>query len=153
MSSTICEREPEVLDAIASHRWPGKLSAELSAHVAVCAICQDLGTVAETILENYDAASLRVRLPSAGLVWWRAEIRARQEARRVASRPITVVQTIMAACVAGFAVLLLLWSGDGPGKAEFWMTLVSRTFFLPLLVVGAAVILASVALYLVLSDE
>ena len=154
-----CEREQDVLDAIAANRWPDRLGTELSAHVADCGVCGDLGIIAQTLSEDYETASAHARLPSAGLVWWRAEIRARLEAGRVASRPITAVQMITAACGIGVALFLLVWSGVGPilsiGRSEFWAALANQPFFLPLLylAIGVFVVLASVALYLVLSDE
>ena len=41
-----CPRESDVLDALASSRWPHRVDAELSNHVASCAICRDVITVA-----------------------------------------------------------------------------------------------------------
>jgi hypothetical protein len=94
------------------------------------------------------------------LVWWRAEIRARQEAGRVAARPITFVQMLTAVCGIGLGVFLLIWSGHGSlagiGTAEFWVGLANELVLLPLLVylsIALLAILATVALYLALSDE
>jgi hypothetical protein len=152
-SGAVCDRERDVLDAIAAHRWPDRLDAELSAHVRECACCSDLGTVAQTISEDYESALAQVRLPSPGLVWWRAEIRVRQESRRAASRPITIVQAIAALCGAVLALILWVWSG---ASSESWTVLAQHAFILPLLYTAlgaAAIILGSVALYLVLSDD
>lgn len=43
-------------------------------------------------------------IPSAGLVWWRASLRARAEAAQSADRSLTVADGIMGAAVAGAAV-------------------------------------------------
>jgi hypothetical protein len=40
-------------------------------------------------------------VPSAGRVWFLAQLKARREAARAAARPIAVVQAIAAACAAG----------------------------------------------------
>ena len=40
-------------------------------------------------------------LPESGLVWWRAQLRARQDAARVAVRPITVAQAVAFAAAVG----------------------------------------------------
>lgn len=159
MIRTVCERERDVLDAVAANRWPDRLSSDLSAHVAGCAVCTDLASVAHAFTEDYETALKHVRLPSAGLVWWRSEIRARQEAIRAAGRPITYLQLITGACGVGIALGLLARSGLGSwvgrGAIELWEALASQPLLLPLfcLAIGVLVILGSVALYLVLSDD
>jgi len=42
-------------------------------------------------------------VPSAGTVWWRAQLRARQEAARVVVRPITAAQALSLAALFGLA--------------------------------------------------
>jgi hypothetical protein len=154
-----CPREQDVLDAIATNRWPERLSSELSTHIMGCTICRDLASVATNFAEDHAAALEQVRLPSAGLVWWRAEIRTRQEAFRAAGRPITYVQVIAAVSGIGIALGLLASSGLGSllgkGAAELWGALANQPFLLPALylAIGVIVVLGPVALYLVLSDE
>jgi hypothetical protein len=48
----------------------------------------------------------QARIPSAGLVYWRASIRARSEAARKVERPFTIVQGLAAAAVVGVGVAL-----------------------------------------------
>ena len=45
-----------------------------------------------------------VRVPSAAHMWWRLQLRARQDAARAALRPIAVVQGLLAVGIAGLAV-------------------------------------------------
>jgi hypothetical protein len=45
--------------------------------------------------------------PAAGMVWWRAELRARHEAARLAARPTLIMQALALACAGGGAVALL----------------------------------------------
>jgi hypothetical protein len=153
MIGSVCERERNVLDAIAANRWPDRLDGELSAHVAACAICRDLATVAGAIAEDYGTAFEHAHLPSAGLVWWRAEIRARQQAIRAAERPITLIQTMVGVCGVAAALGLLAWAGFN--TREIWEVLANQPVLLPLLYVaiGVLVLLGSVALFLALSDE
>jgi hypothetical protein len=40
-------------------------------------------------------------VPDSGVVWWRAQIRARREAADAAGRPITAAQAIAFACMVG----------------------------------------------------
>lgn len=55
----------------------------------------------ERLLREADGAATTHKLPSAGLVYWRASIRARGEAARKAERPITIVEGLAVAAVAG----------------------------------------------------
>jgi hypothetical protein len=100
---TECRRESDVLDAIAAGRWPGASPAELRAHVATCAVCGDLA-LAASALHDDAAVVAPIALPSAGQVWWRAELRSRAEAAQLAQRPIIAVQ-VVAAVVALLAMV------------------------------------------------
>ena len=91
---TECAREQDVLDAVAAGRW----DAELRAHIESCAICQDVRTVFAAMSEERDAAWEETSVPPASVVWWRAQIRAREEATRAASRPIAMAQAVAITC-------------------------------------------------------
>ena len=100
-----CPFEGEVLDAIASRRWPARADTELRAHVETCGSCADLADVAGGLLLDEDAAYAAANVPPAGTVWQRAQIRAREDAVRTAARPMGFVQGLafasaLAACIA-----------------------------------------------------
>ena len=99
-----CPREQDVLDALASRRWPDRAEDELRTHVAACGVCADLVTVAGALVDVPDAMQVPQELPPASLVWWRAQLRAREEAARAAVRPIRVAQLVAAICVAVLVV-------------------------------------------------
>jgi hypothetical protein len=99
-----CPREQDVLDAVQSRRWPNRASDELRAHVVNCDVCADLAVVAGALLDGDEAGTARHEVPPASLVWWRAQLRAREEAAQAALRPIRVAQLAAWICVA----LLLL---------------------------------------------
>ena len=105
MTAHACPREQDALDAVASRRWPGR-DDELSAHIATCIVCSDLVAVAAALRDDWDAVPDLPPLPAAGVVWWRAQVRARTEASRLAARPITVVQGISAATAVGVMLAL-----------------------------------------------
>lgn len=158
MMAVECSREADLLEALASGRWPDRLGVDLDAHVAKCALCSDLGTVFHSIRRDRGAAMAAARIPSAGLVWWKAEIRARQEAIRAAARPINLVLPIAGACGIGTA-LGLLSRGSFLSEAA-WISEMAGIWQdnpLPfyLLCAGAAlvVLLTPVALYFVFSDD
>jgi len=154
-----CPRESDVLDAIDSKRWPHRVDRELVDHVASCDICSDVLAVAAAMREDRDATWQEASLPSSGQVWWRAEMRVRQEAIRAASRPITVAYGVAASA----ALVLMVAAGwfAWPEIHEFALSIgsaqaptLASPLTLPLLVaVGALLVIAPVALYLVLSDE
>ena len=158
MTLVECPRESEVLDALASARWPDRVESELTDHVASCDICRDVITVASAMQEDHDAAWREANVPSSGQMWWRAEMRARQDAIREASRPVTVAQ--------GVAVVLALAVAVGAGwfawpSVQGFFTTASLadmpgigSMFIPLaLAMGALLVVAPVALYLVISEK
>ena len=156
-----CPRESDVLDAVASARWPHRVPRELADHVASCAICTDVVVVAEAMRADQDAVWQQADVPSSGQVWWRAEMRARQEAIRKASRPITIAQGVA-------AMLVLTLTGASGWFAWAWIRQQTPTVNLAsvsaqalaspfaaslAIALGALLLITPVALYLVLSDE
>ena len=96
-----CEHEAEILAAVASQRYPDRVSAELRQHAAACEICADAAAVAAAFRDDEELTPSSVRLPDSSVVWWRAQLRAREEAARTAGRPITITQAIAACCGVG----------------------------------------------------
>lgn len=102
MAFAECAREEDVIDAVASCRWPDG-AADLHEHVRTCRVCADLVAIIEPLLDARDVAWQNARVPSSAVVWWRAQMRARREAARQATRPLTIAQSVGA--VAGIVVL------------------------------------------------
>src|SRR5690242_1925729 len=96
-----CEFEAEVLAAVVESRWPDGVPADLHAHVARCVVCSEVAQVAGAI--GSDAREMRAEapLPESGIVWWRAQLRARREAAEAAGRPITAAQLVAFGCAVG----------------------------------------------------
>jgi len=164
-----CARETEVLDSIAFGRWPARCP-ELVAHAASCEICADVVDVARALHADRDDLCREAHLPAAGMVWWRATIRARAEAARTVTQPISILQGVAAACIAGAAagLVTVAWQSwhwlDRIG--ELGLQLASRRadiasasalssgHGLPiLLAVAAGIVLAPLALYFTLADD
>jgi hypothetical protein len=97
---TECPREADVLEAVAFGRWPDH-AANLVAHAATCPVCADLVEVASALQSDRQAACREAHPPTAGMVWLRATIRARADAARTATRPISVAQGVAGACAVG----------------------------------------------------
>ena len=96
-----CPHEPDVLEAVYTNRWPDRVEPDLRAHVETCQICRDVLTVAPVLEADADLTRAEAVVPDAGLVWWRAQMRARAEAARTAVRPITVAQAVGLAATVG----------------------------------------------------
>ena len=62
--------------------------------------------VAAAIATEAAQARREASPPSSAIVWWRAQMRARQEAAQAAGRPITIVHGLAIACFCGLALSL-----------------------------------------------
>ena len=157
MKPVECEFESEALAAVIQSRWPERVDARLRAHVAACAICSDVVTVAGAI----DCAREEIRscavIPDSGRVWWQAQMRARREAVKAGGRPITVAQVLAFACAVG-----LLGACFGATSMWFQSALARTLGLLPsataliaehgalVLAMAALVLLVPTAVYLVM---
>lgn len=156
-----CPRESDVLDALASARWPHRVDRELADHVASCTICQDVVTVASAMQKDHDDAWREANVPSSGQMWWRAELRARQDAIREASRPITVAQgvaALFALTLAGVAAWFAWPTIRGVLSSLGLTSDAQATFTSPMLIplavaMGALLIIAPLAIYVVVSEK
>jgi hypothetical protein len=141
MTPAPCPREAELLAALDAHAH----------HLSECDTCAEL--VAARVIGEAQAHEIETaHVPSAGQVWWRAQLRARAEARRAAERPIHVIQAVAAAVVAGAFAAGIGWVGPWITQTAFWST-TAQLGFAWWLAVGAWLILAPVALYLVFARE
>jgi len=168
-----CLHEQRIVEAIVGGRWPHACDASLVTHAAACEICRDVVTVAVALHEDDVCARHEPqasRLPSPGLVWWRATIRARAEATRVAERPLTVAQGVAGACAVGLACGLgsvawqslqhfqrageLIASLDASALQFGSASAVMLQRALPIILgLGACLLIAPLAIYFVLSDD
>jgi hypothetical protein len=160
-----CLREVDVIDAIASRRWPARADAGLRAHVAACDVCADVAAVASALHEEQEATwADAATLPSAQVVWFRAQARARAEAARRAARPIAIMQALGFACAAAVvsgligAVALWVWTRADtlallPTLPLVGLDVMGLAVRGTLLAIGLWLILAPVAVYLAASDD
>jgi hypothetical protein len=125
--------------------------------------------VAEAIAAEASLAHREAVPPSSAIVWWRAQMRARQEAAQIADRPITIVHGLAIASGAGLMMGLLGYATGGLKGSLAWLTatyqslaaaaplasidLTSRWVTLPMTAMLVSVLVASVAAYVILADE
>lgn len=100
-----CRHEPAVLEAArASERTA--VADDIQAHLAACDDCRLSFALVVSLQDQRAQALSDARVPSAGQVWWRAELRARQDAAAAVARPITLATGLAAAAVIGVVVSL-----------------------------------------------
>jgi len=147
-----CSHEQDILDAVASGRWPERADAELMVHAKSCRICKEVAMISMLYQEDYSVALEEARVPSSGLIWWKSELRLRQEAVRAASRPIELAQGVSVACVISVLLiaLTLLSSQFDLGAVS---TFIQQQPLILWLVMGVIAALTPVALYFVYSGE
>jgi hypothetical protein len=73
---------------------------------ADCPQCGPLVALAEQIRREFAHTEQHAHVPTPEIVWWRAQMRARQEAARRAARPILFTQALAIAALIGLLVAL-----------------------------------------------
>ena len=117
-----CPREADVVAAVTSGRWPSAVDGALQEHVASCPVCADVLAVAGAMAPLEREALDGARLPSAGQVWLRTQVRARHEAARAAALPVLAAQGLAAAVVLGMIAALVSWQWPAIATAtETWV--------------------------------
>ena len=129
--------------------------------------------VAEAIAAEAALARTEAAPPSSAIVWWRAQMRARQEAARAADRPITIVHGLAIACGVGIALSLIGTAVAAVRGSSGWLVdvyrslstaaaplaslasidLTSRWVTLPMTAMLISVLVATVAAYFIYADE
>jgi len=99
-----CPREKEVRELVEHGQWPvaADIAPELSTHVNSCRGCSDLVLVAEAFRRARAASTATARLVPPGVLWWRAQLRRRNQAVERLARPLLGAQ-IFAAVVTVLA--------------------------------------------------
>jgi hypothetical protein len=98
-----------VIDALNSGRWAGPWGEEIRKHAAGCAVCSEIVLVATAMRRENELVMTEVRLPSAGLVWWKAQLAARRAAEQRATQPIAWAERMAQFLGILTALGLVLW--------------------------------------------
>lgn len=109
MSPFSCNREREVADLLRRGHWPQACPADLRTHVDSCRSCSDLVVVTRTLQTARTNAADVPHLHSAGALWWRAQLRRRNQAIERINKPILGAQIFAFAMVFVIAAGFLLW--------------------------------------------
>jgi hypothetical protein len=123
---------------------------------ATCRECVEMAALEALVRNDFERTLHEARVPTPEIVWWRAQMRAREQAARTAARPILFTQALAVAALIGFLVSVV-----GRLTLSFpsftWNSLPSLPSGFPILpiavAVGCWVVLAPVAVYLALSRD
>ena len=126
---TSCPHESDVLDLIAIGQWPARADAALVEHVAGCEICSDVAVVAAAFADLGESSLSAVRVPDASAVWYRAQVAAREELARRATRPMLAAE--VAAMLGAVIVMFFVWHAGGDAIRQWWSGLAGLSIPLP----------------------
>ncbi len=166
-----CRRSAEVAAAVVNGERFSAGDDDLHRHVACCNACADLALVMTSLRAERERSRRSSSVPSAGLVWWRAQLRQRQEAARRAAAPVAAVHVVALALALGLAAFLA-WTLGGsaviPILGSHLPSLLPASFAVPaasaddgpslvrytlILAATASLILGPVALYFALRKD
>ena len=118
-----------------------------------CPECGPLVALAEQIRREFEQTEQRAQVPTPEIVWWRAQMRAREEAARTAARPIVFTQAVAVAALIGLLVSVV---GRLTLPVLSWAALSERPIGLPLVAIIAAacwLVVAPAVLYFAFSRD
>jgi hypothetical protein len=88
MSAERCSREDELLDALGR----SFIGPELEEHVTSCSPCSELRMIAGAFLDDRAQAFIEAPVPTASTMWWRLQLRHRQESEAKGRRSLLIGQ-------------------------------------------------------------
>ena len=173
-----CIHEKELARLLALGHYPHACTPELRAHVGRCRSCAELVLVTHTFQAARSQAAASATLASPGLLWWRAQLRRRNEAVERVGKPILGANIFALSVMLIFAVSFLAtqatsglrwlsWFTEFPAASAIHLeslwpsallsssSLFSSTWGLPLLIPVCATLalLGGVAVYLALEKQ
>jgi hypothetical protein len=104
-----CPHETEIQAIVRSGHWPEACDPELRNHVETCRTCGEQLLVLHAFHSARAHTMQAARVDHPNLLWWRAQLRRRNDALQRVSRPITTAQ-IFAFCISVLAAAALLRS-------------------------------------------
>lgn len=136
MTRLICSYEKEVAEIVRRGHWPQACDAELRAHVAACRPCGDLVQLM-LAFQAAKAQTLPPRLQSAGALWWRAQLRRRNEAIARIGRPILGAQIFALAIALVMGMGGIAWAVRKGFSPAAWIVELPHALHLDALLPGS----------------
>lgn len=141
-----CHHEDELLDALAR----GFIDPDLRLHLQGCPSCSELRLVAGALLDDRVHAIAEAPVPSAGTMWWRMQVRQRQEAQATARRSLLVGQAVTLVVAM---VLMVSLMGDDFALAVRHVIASIRLSTPLLLALATWILLAPIAGYMAIRQK
>jgi hypothetical protein len=108
MTLRTCIHEREIRQLLERGQWPQSAPPELRSHVDACRACSDMAAVTQAFRSARTVSANAAILPSPGVLWWRAQLRRRNEAVERINRPILGAQIFAMAITTAIAVALAI---------------------------------------------
>ena len=130
-----CEREQELAELLHHGHWPQACNPDLHAHVAQCRSCSELVLIAQSFQVMRKHALVASPAASSGALWWRAQLRRRNQAVERISKPIAGAQLFAFTVVLFLAVAATMWAATHGANTVAWLQNIARALkisaFLP----------------------
>ena len=92
MTFVSCTCEKDIRELVENGQWSLAAPPELKSHAAQCRTCADLVLVATAFQCARTATIAQAKPSTAGAIWWRAQLRSRQQAFQRIQRPLLGAQ-------------------------------------------------------------
>lgn len=99
-NKTGCDYEPEVVKSLKS----GFSNAEISEHLKSCNDCRETAKIVQFFQMIPAKEKTPQNIPSAGLIWWKAQLQKKRTANEKIGQPLMIAQTI----AIGFVLFALI---------------------------------------------
>jgi hypothetical protein len=107
-----CPLETQIQAIVRSGHWPQACDPELRKHIETCRTCGEQLLLRHAFHTVRAQTMQAARVDHPDLLWWRAQLRRRNDALQRVSKPITTAQ-IFALCISLLAAAALLRSQLG----------------------------------------
>jgi hypothetical protein len=127
MTLGACPHEKELAAFVLRGQWPAASTPELRAHVDACRACGDLVLVMQAFRGARNEASIAARPGSAGVLWWRAQLRRRKAAVESIGKPVLGAQIFALSITVAIAVALVASQAQYGLRWLSWLAQLSQS--------------------------
>ncbi|HUH62979.1 MAG TPA: hypothetical protein VLZ50_08280 [Terracidiphilus sp.] len=122
-----CPREREVKEQMQRGLWPDGSAEDLRRHVSGCRACGELVVVMQAFRSARASSVSSANPSSAGVLWWRAQLRRRNAAMEQIARPILGAQIFALAVTIAIAVILAVSQANHGLRWLAWLKQLGQT--------------------------
>lgn len=120
MTVRTCPREKELAEALRAGYWPEACDSSLRTHVQSCEHCAERLLLTHSFKAARAEAMAAGTLPHPGILWWRAQLRKRNDALEQVSRPTRWVSRVALLAMMVVVAAVLVWRSDFVGEWLGW---------------------------------